>query len=324
MNANIFQNTNNEQTYKGWTVYDEIQIVGRPLHRINKWNVDSTVIQQGYVLNPKDKKQLKTAETWCGLNDISDVSFRTTNEGFQIKLLSAIDEHSTKSVNWSCLVTKENRSYIVNVDSALLLETLTKVDVIKGVLQDSFMFGRYCGKLTLIGEHTSHCNDAKEDSATTTLMHKSRTSKHVIGNTYVTTTLSNVYLGKFYRWYEPIYSTEWDGLSWKTVLHGFRKLKTPVELYWFPTTDAEFTLLSEYVHSYTFNPSTTKPPVRRTGMTRIEVDMSENEMISYWNTKLVQMPVAQEKYIGLSTSGYHYTLPQEVEMYLTNNGYTLE
>ena len=160
---------------------------------------------------------------------------------------------------------------------------------------------------------------ALKDIERRSAMSKGKTSKRIEGHLYSTTTLSDVYLGKMYSHYEPVYK---DG-GWSRKLVGFKRRENPLCLYWHePLCDYHKnprTKRSDYKDNFYIYENCTTTPSRVDGGKVIELDMSVEEILDY-NIDIVINSDSSYLYrtmlIGLSASIDNYVLPNKVVEFL--------
>jgi hypothetical protein len=155
---------------------------------------------------------------------------------------------------------------------------------------------------------------------------KCKTKKREMGHLYSTLTGGNVYLGKFYRWYEPIYENP-TRYYYGRKLVGFKRLAEPIVLYWEPWYDSRYTKMSEYAErNFYWSQST---PARVDDGLAVELDMTLEEAINRCLERIFKNsnnPIDWcADYVGASTSGTDYIMPNYIKEYLAKNRlYVLE
>ena len=129
------------EKYEGWNLYDKVIIVGKARTVWNRekycWETQEG-IQQGYLVDPKNKKQLENAERWAetvryeynkelGRSEAVETVKGTVdtfdNDGFEIELLESADGSSQggKLSFWNCKISKAGKTWIVGINADLLL-----------------------------------------------------------------------------------------------------------------------------------------------------------------------------------------------------------
>lgn len=202
--------------YKGWTLYDEVIIV---IKKENSYRYKE--YPQGYVVNPKDKKQLSTAIRWGTVNHykkdengeyirdsknnrIYDVIkpeiITIKNEGFKLTLLDSANSsyNGGKQSFWNCLVENKNIKCIVGIDSKLLLNVLLQNNFYNGTCEKELRFARCSGGVGLLNANMIEYKEAIRDMESKRNINKGKTSKWKEGHNYITLTQDDTYLGKLY------------------------------------------------------------------------------------------------------------------------------
>ena len=122
--------------YKGWSLYDKVIIVERK-------GYTEKDISQGYVVDPKNKKSLKSARGWATTykydedhNPVRDADgrmvevepeeFLLDNEGFKVKLSESANGSSQggKLSFWNCIISKGDKQWLIGINAELLLHLL--------------------------------------------------------------------------------------------------------------------------------------------------------------------------------------------------------
>jgi hypothetical protein len=148
---------------------------------------------------------------------------------------------------------------------------------------------------------------------------KNKTKKREIGHLYSTLTGGDVYFGKFYKWYEPVYEDR--GYYYDKKLVGFKRLAVPVTIYWEPWYDNNYTKMSQYAEkSFYWSKSVA---ARVDDGQVVEIDMTLDEALDKCLTryfKTSESPASWcTNYVGISTSDKEYVLPDFIKEYLTAN-----
>jgi hypothetical protein len=148
---------------------------------------------------------------------------------------------------------------------------------------------------------------------------KCKTKKREIGHLYSTLTGGNVYFGKFYKWYEPVYDDH--GYYYDKKLVGFKRLVEPITIYWEPWYDNRYTKLSEYAEkSFYWSKSVA---ARADDGKVVEIDMTLDEALDKCLTRYFKTPENPASwctnYVGISTSDKEYVMPDFIKEYLTAN-----
>lgn len=229
------------EKYEGWSLYDKVIIVGKAMTKWNKetyrWEtLDS--LQQGYIVNPKNKQQFNTAQQWAEtwrydgngkvIETIKGTVDTFDNDGFEIELLESADGSSQggKLSFWNCKISKDGKTWVVGINADLLLRALCSCTWEKGKCLEPVMFARCKGGVGVLTKSSPEYQQAQADMSKKAILSKGKTTKYQLGHTYETLTESHIYFGKIYCWYEPIYKQ--NNYHYYNSLTGFRLLDKPV------------------------------------------------------------------------------------------------
>lgn len=348
------------EEYTGWKLFDKIIIVAKPRFNYNYETRETETLGdcQGYLVDPKNKKQLETAISWATTYDyhyeidekgnkkcidktaIMPEQFTYDNDGFELELYNSADGSSQggKLSFWNCWITApDGKRFLIGIAADLLLDILRSSTVINGKVQDKLMFARCQGGVGMLSKSMDSYKNAIKDMTIKKDMSRGRTSKHKVGYVYQTATEQNVYLGKFYRWYEPIYQNSYDSYGRKKII-GFKKLDKPIEKVFFPNYWGNKTKVSDY-DIYLWQ-SRDKAPARKETNIVLEVDITMDEIVKkceeyhFWQGYNTWLEERGRGYnysrsinpdaIGLSASNTEYTMPQKLRSALYDWGYKVE
>lgn len=211
--------------YKGIKIYDNVIIVENSMG-------------QGYVVNYNDPKMLENALNWArsweyekdennnliedgvdiwGRNkykrkEIEGTIHNYENGQFKLKLYdSAGGSSQGGSLSfWNCtVIAPDDKTYIIGIDSELLLKLLKNTTVIKGEVQENVWLGREKNKTGIYTETMEDFAQAKLDEEIRNTM-KKKTSKYEVGDIVETITHKEAYLGEAYQYFELDTSHLWD------------------------------------------------------------------------------------------------------------------
>lgn len=344
--------------YTGWKLFDKVTIVAKKMFAYNYETHPSydTGDVQGYLVDPANKKQLENARLWGTREECiygTDENGRTIiterithkpeehtydNDGFTLALHNSAGGSSQggKLSFWNCWITApDGHKFLIGIAADLLLDVLKSSTVVNGVVQEKLMFARHSGGVGMLSKSMDSYKNAVNDMAIKKKMSKGKTSKHQIGHVYETTTEKNIYLGKFYRWYEPIMEQSDGWRSYYNKCIGFKRLEKPIEYFYFLRYYDGKNNMSNYNEGYMWE-CREKLPARREADITIELDITIEDVIkkfeqyNFWDSYKT-MKSRDKVYrsinsgcIGLSTSGTEYTMPNELRKALIELGYRIE
>lgn len=330
--------------YKGWKIPENIIIVAK---QARIWKDYKRVYEdclQGYVVDATDKKMLESAHNWASWTEYvqpynrethtyadviehKGVEYLFTNEGFTLELLESASDSSQggKLSFWNCKISKDGKEFIIGIASDYLLEILLNSTFINGKCQDTLSFARCKGGVGMTTKDMPIYKQFLEDEKKRATVKKGKTKKRELGHLYSTLTGGDVFLGRFYRWYEPVYSeTERNRYWWDRKLIGFERLEKPVEQFWSPFYDENKTRMSEYFPKQFYWSSTT--PARTDFGKVVEIDMTPEEVIEKHCEKVFMDDVQSYQLssiwssVGVGTSSTEYTLPEHIRKFITDRG----
>ncbi len=345
--------------YIGWKMFDKVTIVSK---QIIHWDYKQgksieTGEYQGFLVDPKNKKQLDSARQWGTIYNhiyeevdgkrvhtdteiIEPDEFTYDNKGFTLELSEAAEQSSQggKRSFWNCWITApDGKKFLIGIAANLLLDVLKSCDVKNGIVQEPLMFARCKGGVGMLSESMNSYKDAVNDEYQRKNKSTGKTTKHKIGYVYETLTQHNLYAGNFYRWYEPVYEekeSNYYPYRKANQLVGFKKLDKPVKLMWFPVyyADKSIDWHVEHFGSYELE---TKLPARKEGLQMNEhidlqkclnkIEKKHVDAYEEWNRVkskgLYMSNYIYEDEIGLSLNSEEYTMPQTTRQYVTAHGY---
>lgn len=242
--------------YNGWALFDKVLLVCREHYKCD--------IYQAYLCDPNNKKQIENARRWGSWTEYGEydketktypnkkehpaVEFEFENNGFEFQLYDSAGGSSQggKLSFWNCLVTKDNKTFMIGINADLLINLLLASTFVNGKCAETVSFARCKGGVGVLHKGMKEYQMALNDMAKKQQV-KKKTSKHVIGCNYVTLTEDHIYLGDFYQWYEPIYE---EG-RYRNLMRfvGYKKLQKPIVQKLFDRTE-QFTSTKEYCSWY--------------------------------------------------------------------------
>ena len=291
--------------YKGYKLLDRIMLVCRdhPTYTDSYNYSESTkTIYQAYLVDPSNKKQLETARHWAKWveygpsykNDEGEwvrdyeiehksVEFDFENNGFSLELRDCASESSQggKLSFWNCLVTKDNKTFLIGINSEMLLDLLKNAAFINGSCQSQLIFITKSGKVGMTIEGSETWQLCIKDRELKNNMKASMTSKYSFGDIVKTPTLTEVYLGTITQYYTFDQGNN-DRYGYRSVNYRdciITKLAKPITYHIFEGMYKE-TTLSEFLadygkSSYSF-PDIKKTCPKRTIDGKIDMDCSED------------------------------------------------
>ena len=326
-------------TYEGWRVPSNIIIVAKDCRvwKNGKYVADGT--PQGYVVEPNNKSMLESALNWAKWTEYQGEYNKETrryekqiehvgkvyefvNEGFTLAILDSANGSSQggQLSFWNCLISKDDKEFVIGIASDYLLEILLHNDFKNGVCQSTLSFARCKGGVGMMNKAMPSYQQFLQDEQHRVAMKKGKTKKREPGHLYSTLTGGNVYFTTFYIWYEPVYRDA--ARRWSADLIGFKKLDKPLVRYWQPTYDKEFTKKSEYISGYFWLDDNT--PARTDSGIVAEIDISDEELFE----KIINRFFPAEgsstyfvNYVGIGLSNTEYTMPEAMHKFITDRGY---
>jgi hypothetical protein len=330
-------------TYEGWRVPTNIINVAKDNRIWKDGKYICVDTPQGYVVDPDNKKMLETALSWAKWTEYKGEFNKETrrydeqidhigevhefnNEGFTLTLLDSANSSSQggKLSFWNCLIAKDDKEFIIGIASDYLLEILLHNDFINGACQSTLSFARCKGGVGMMNKDMPSYQQFLQDELHRAAMKKGKTKKREPGHLYSTLTGGDVYFSTFYRWYEPV--LEDRGYYYNKRLIGFKKLASPVALYWQPWYDEELNKKSEYFsRSFYLSEST---PARTDSGVVAEIDITDDEILDKHFEKLFKY-ITTGNYslgafcnsFGLSTSKDSYEMPDYIRSFIIERGY---
>ena len=317
--------------YQGYKLLDQIMLVCRaePEHEDSFGRNGGRSCYQAYLVDPSNKKQLESARYWAKWTEYGPqykndegkwvrdyeiehdpVEFTFDNSGFELELKDCAGGSSQggKLSFWNCLVTKENKTFLIGINSDMLLDLLKNACFDKGKCQSSLIFITQKGKvgMTVIGSDTwQQCVKDKELMKS---MKSSQVSKFSFGDKVSTATINDVYLGTITKYYDfdPGRNTDYRNF------HGINlrdctitKLKKPVTYHMFDSLynkDSLTALLDGYNSSMYSYPDLKKTCPKRTITGRIRMDCSEEE----FKQRLMEKLYDYKAFVEYAKTNYYY------------------
>ena len=335
--------------YKGWKIPEKVIIVAKAQHHYVYSSGEHvfTGEYQGYVVDANNSDMLESAHRWADWTEhVKDswdpethayketiehpgIDYLFDNEGFTLQILDSANGSSQggKLSFWNCKITKDDKSFIIGIHSDYLLDILLCNTFVNGKCETPLMFARSKSGVGMTTKDMPIYKEFLSDEEKRAKMKKGKTKKRIRGHLYSTLTGGEVYLGKFYRWYEPIYTT--GGYYWQNKCVGFRKLQKPIVQYWSPWHDDDrCKTVRDHLNRGLYWSSSITARVDEGPV--VEIDMTEDEILSAHNQHIIQgieKGYEASSYwlsVGVSTSDKEYTMPEELRKIILEKGYALE
>ena len=277
--------------YKGYKLIDKIILVGKT-PRSDKEHM------QAYLVDPSNKKQLETARNWATwrtygkdeegkYNVAFDIihepaEFEFDNDGFTLELLDCAGGSSQggKLSFWNCLVSKDERTFMIGINSDMLLDLLKNATFVNGKCQSPLIFITCKGKVGMTVKGSATYEQCLKDNETRVCKNSKSTARYAFGDLANTTTLNEVYLGTLMQYYE-VERDCYGGYRYGYDKYTIKKLAKPKTYHLFESVTPwrrSFSKLSEVIEYYKDGYSlprrnTSKP--KRIVEGKIEMDCSE-------------------------------------------------
>lgn len=249
--------------YKGYKLIDKIILVGKTPRSDEEY-------MQAYLVDPSNKKQLETARHWGtwktygknaeGMYDASldiihePVEFEFDNDGFELELLGCAGGSSQggKLSFWNCLVSKNEQTFMIGINSDMLLDLLKNATFVNGRCQSPLIFITCKGKVGMTVKGSATYEQCIKDNETRVSKNTNSTSKYSFGDIVNTTTLNEVYLGTFTQYYE-VERDLYSGYRYGYDKYIVKKLVKPKTYHLFESITqwrGSFSKLSEVIDYY--------------------------------------------------------------------------
>lgn len=304
--------------YNGWNLYDKVIIVEKVIFNYERQEDGSSKMvdsgrRQGYIVDPKNKKQLESALYWAqtgryvydaekGYSELVDkhdgVQYEFDNDGFEIELLNSAENSSQggKLSFWNCNIMKDGHTWEIGIAADLLLRALVSCTWINGRCQEPVMFARCKGGVGVLSKSSPEYIEAQNDMKAKANMSKGRTTKWKEGHIYETVTSSSVCIGKIYRWYDPIMEYKSYGWTSRETLVGFKLRKEPEVHYLVWDTDKKATHASEYL-KLPYCTILERCPARKESDRTIVMDVTNSDIDnSLWERSFYKYTLSSDTY----------------------------
>lgn len=292
--------------YQGYKLLDQIMLVCRAeAEHTDSHGVNRSGCYQAYLVDPANKKQLESARYWAKWTEYGPsfkneetgkwergyeikhepVEFTFDNNGFELELKDCAGGSSQggKLSFWDCLVTKDNKTFMIGINSDMLLNLLKNATFIGGKCQSPLIFITQKGKVGMTVEGSETYQQCIKDKELVSSLKKSQTSKFTFGDRISTATINDVYLGTITKYYD--FDPGEKNATWRYDYFDIReckitKLKKPITYHLFESLYRDRslkTILEEYDSSVYSYPDVKKTCPKRTIMGKIEMDCTEEE-----------------------------------------------
>lgn len=207
--------------YQGYKLIDKIILVCRDVaeHKENSARKE----YQAYLVDPSNKKQLESARSWAKWTEYGPsyldetgkrtrdyeiehkpVEFEFDNNGFTLELRDCAGGSSQggRLSFWNCVATKDDVSFIIGIDSDMLLELLKNATFINGKCQSPLIFITKTGRVGMTVEDSETWHQCIRDMELKNTMKRTQTSKFSFGDRISTATIDEYYLGTITKYYK--------------------------------------------------------------------------------------------------------------------------
>ena len=198
--------------YKGYKLIDKIILVGKSPRKEEEH-------MQAYLVDPSNKKQLESAYNWARWNEYgpydrdtrkyewtiehNGTEFEFDNSGFTLELLDCAGGSSQggKLSFWNCLVSKNEQTFMIGINSDMLLDLLKNATFINGKCQSELVFITCKGKVGMTVKGSDTYEQCIKDQSIKDSIKSKSTTKFAFGNRIQTATIHDIYLGKLTKYY---------------------------------------------------------------------------------------------------------------------------
>ena len=190
----------------GLTFSDKVVIVYKHMPYKNY-----TDVYQGFLVDPSNKRQLDKARQW-GTEYHAGGQFKqtavwepheyfTNNENFKITVAEAAEYSSQggKLSFWNCIVEKDGHKFMIGINQDILLSLIQQSTIKNGVIQEPCRLVKMMGTAGAIQDGMEEVKYTNIKDASN---HVSKTKVWKVGQSYKTKTKHDIYIGKFYDWFD--------------------------------------------------------------------------------------------------------------------------
>lgn len=210
--------------YKGYKLLDKIMLICRdvPEYDNSDGHNSKANCYQAYLVDPSSANQLESARHWAKWTEYgpsyknsegkwvrdyeiehAPVEFEFKNNGFTLELFDCAGGSSQggKLSFWNCLVKKDDKTFKIGINSDMLLDLLKSATFNKGICQSPLIFITQNGKVGMTAEGSDTYKQCVTDRDFKQTLESGMVSKFSFGDTLMTTTLEEVYLGTLTQYY---------------------------------------------------------------------------------------------------------------------------
>ena len=304
--------------YKGYKLIDRIKLICRDyLHPTD----EKEPIYQAYLVDPSNKSQMDSAMHWATwteygpshLNNETNkwereyeiihepLVFEFDNKDFKFQLLDCAGGSSQggKLSFWNCIVEKDGTKFKIGINSEILLNVLKEGTFEKGICKETVSFVSKKGQCGVVIKDGVAYNEALADMLLKDNLGKGKTKNYKPGDIVSTTTMREVYVGSYPKYYEFLDFRD-DYTRYRCNVNTYhyklpewfkvRKLTEPEIKNYFESACNYYTKehidyngLKEIFDNNTLWPNNGKPARKITG--QIPVDITEEEIKQHFIDK---------------------------------------
>lgn len=324
--------------YQGYKLLDQIMLVCRDeAEHEDSHGVNRSGCYQAYLVDPSNKKQLESARYWAEWTEYGPsfkneatgkwereyeikhepVEFTFGNNGFELELKDCAGGSSQggKLSFWNCLVTKDNKTFMIGINSDMLLDLLKNASFEKGKCQSPLIFITQKGKVGMTVKGSETYNQCVKDRELLSNLKSNQTSKFTFGDLVSTATINDVYLGTITKYYE--FDPGEKNATWHCRYFDISeckiiKLKKPVTYHLFESMynkDSLIDITNRYDSSIYSYPDVKKTCPKRTIIGKITMDCTEEE----FKQSIMNKTYNYESFVKRLQESYAY--PEDRRLY---------
>jgi hypothetical protein len=257
--------------YQGYKLLDKIILVckDKPEHEDSDYAQLVGNTYQAYLVDPSNKKQLESARNWAKWTEYgpsykneagrwvrdyeikhSPVEFEFDNNGFTLELLDCAEGSSQggRLSFWNCLVSKNNQTFKIGINSDMLLDLLKNASFDRGKCHSPLIFITQKGKVGMTIEGSDTYKQCIKDKELKKTMKSTMISKFTFGDLVKTPTINEVYLGTITKYY-TFNSDRNTSYSRSGIYCTVTKLAKPITYHVFDSVLRE-TRISDFLNHY--------------------------------------------------------------------------